>query len=245
MQDTVSPTQGRPASFFGRIYAAARVHARDVRKQFLALVALPTALAGFYYGFVAADLYVSHVEYLVRGVNSHSTGGLGALLNTIGLSRAADDASAVESFVQSRGAVEKLNEVVNLREVYGLEDADFLARYPRFWELDTFERLYARMQGFIKISQDQTTGITTLEVPPRAYLMRTQEAIHVWDVFSGVLKSVFFAMEIGLIACFRGLDTAGGAEGVGRSTTSSVVTALFWLVLLDFAFTILFHAFGR
>jgi phospholipid/cholesterol/gamma-HCH transport system permease protein len=45
--------------------------------------------------------------------------------------------------------------------------------------------------------------------------------------------------------CQRGLATRGGAEGVGRATTSAVVTSLFAIVLVDAIFTVLFNAFGR
>jgi phospholipid/cholesterol/gamma-HCH transport system permease protein len=53
-----------------------------------------------------------------------------------------------------------------------------------------------------------------------------------------------FALAIALISCQQGLATTGGAEGVGRRTTASVVSILFSLILLDAAFTILFHAFN-
>ena len=68
--------------------------------------------------------------------------------------------------------------------------------------------------------------------------------MHAWDVFSGVIKSAVFAFAIAAIACQQGLAARGGAEGVGRRTTSAVVTTLFALILLDAAFTILFKVTG-
>jgi phospholipid/cholesterol/gamma-HCH transport system permease protein len=56
---------------------------------------------------------------------------------------------------------------------------------------------------------------------------------------------VFFGLSIALIACQRGLAARGGAEGVGRATTSAVVTSLFAIVVVDAIFTVLFNAFGR
>jgi phospholipid/cholesterol/gamma-HCH transport system permease protein len=56
---------------------------------------------------------------------------------------------------------------------------------------------------------------------------------------------MFFGLCIALIACQRGLATRGGAEGVGRATTSAVVTSLFAIVVVDALFTVLFHALGR
>jgi phospholipid/cholesterol/gamma-HCH transport system permease protein len=66
--------------------------------------------------------------------------------------------------------------------------------------------------------------------------------MRLWDVWQGVIKCGVFAIAIGLIACQQGLATSGGAEGVGRRTTSSVVTTLFALILIDAGFTVMFHA---
>jgi phospholipid/cholesterol/gamma-HCH transport system permease protein len=54
-----------------------------------------------------------------------------------------------------------------------------------------------------------------------------------------------FAFAIALIACQQGLATSGGAEGVGRRTTSAVVVTLFTLILADAAITVLFRVAGR
>jgi phospholipid/cholesterol/gamma-HCH transport system permease protein len=67
-----------------------------------------------------------------------------------------------------------------------------------------------------------------------------QLAVGLGDVGTGLLKSVAFAIAIGLIACQRGLSTSGGAVGVGRATTSAVVVVLFTLVALDAVFTWIF-----
>ena len=87
-------------------------------------------------------------------------------------------------------------------------------------------------------------GVGTLDLTITGYLLETQKALGAWDIFSGVVKSVVFAMVIALISCQQGLATTGGAEGVGKRTTSSVVSILFALILVDAAFTLFFHAFG-
>jgi len=87
-------------------------------------------------------------------------------------------------------------------------------------------------------------GMTSLDLTFGAYLSETHKALQTWDVFSGVIKSVIFGLAIALISCQQGFATTGGAEGVGRRTTASVVTTLFTLILLDAGFTMLFHAFN-
>ncbi len=87
-------------------------------------------------------------------------------------------------------------------------------------------------------------GIASLDLTFIGYFNETQKALTMWDIFSGLVKSVVFALVIALIACQQGLATAGGAEGVGRRTTSAVVATLFALILVDAAFTLFFYAFN-
>jgi len=87
-------------------------------------------------------------------------------------------------------------------------------------------------------------GITSLDLSPDNYLDRTRVALELRHVGTGIVKSLFFGLAIAVIACRRGLATQGGAEGVGRSTTSAVVTIIFWVVVLEAIFTSLFQVFG-
>ncbi|MDB4969044.1 MAG: uncharacterized protein JWN44_4733 [Myxococcales bacterium] len=86
-------------------------------------------------------------------------------------------------------------------------------------------------------------GVGNLGLSVGGYLHETQRAVSAWDVTSGLLKSVVFALAITLISCQQGFATTGGAEGVGKRTTASVVSILFTLIIIDAGFTILFHVF--
>lgn len=61
------------------------------------------------------------------------------------------------------------------------------------------------------------------------------------DVWTGLIKSVAFAMTISMIGCYMGLKTKGGAEGVGRATTLSVVTSFILIILFDCVLTGIFY----
>ncbi len=75
----------------------------------------------------------------------------------------------------------------------------------------------------------------------RAYFVsHVLQALKVQDVTSGIGKSVFFAFFIGIIACFNGLNATGGADGVGRATTNTVVTASIAIIISDFFLTKIF-----
>ncbi len=149
--------------------------ASQAHVQFLAIVVAPTLLAAFYFGLFAAPQFVSHSEYIVRGVDAHRSGGLAQLLNTFGVSRAADETSAIESFLKSREVIEKINSRINLRTTYGAQEADWFSRFPRIWERDTFESLYNYTRGVFDITKDSTSGVTRLDVA--AFDPRSAKAI--------------------------------------------------------------------
>jgi len=78
----------------------------------------------------------------------------------------------------------------------------------------------------------------------RAYFVsHVLGALAIEDITSGIGKSVFFAMFIGIIACYNGLAATGGADGVGRATTNTVVTASIAIIVADFFLTKLFLMF--
>jgi phospholipid/cholesterol/gamma-HCH transport system permease protein len=60
------------------------------------------------------------------------------------------------------------------------------------------------------------------------------------DVWTGLIKSFVFGGVIALIACYVGLDTRGGAEGVGKATTLSVVISFILIILFDCILTGIF-----
>jgi phospholipid/cholesterol/gamma-HCH transport system permease protein len=60
------------------------------------------------------------------------------------------------------------------------------------------------------------------------------------DLASGIGKTVFFGFAVGLVACYNGLRTTGGADGVGRATTETVVMAAITVLIMDFFLTKLF-----
>ncbi|MEZ6189349.1 MAG: MlaE family lipid ABC transporter permease subunit [Planctomycetota bacterium] len=137
----------------------------------------------------------------------------------------------------------KVSEEVDALTTLGLNPFRFLV-IPRVAALVLALPLLTLIADLTGVVGGLITGVGILDLTPRAYLTETRLALEPWDVFSGVLKSVFFALAIALIACERGLSTSGGADGVGRSTTSAVVTTLFTLVALDAVFAVLFHLYG-
>ena len=138
----------------------------------------------------------------------------------------------------------RVSEEIDALRTLGLDPYHFLV-FPRVVSLVLVLPLLTILADVVGIAGGLLVASLTLDLPYNAYLLEIQKAVDAWDVFSGVLKTAFFGLAIALIACARGLSTAGGAEGVGRATTSAVVTSIFAIVVLDAIFTVLFNALGR
>jgi len=137
----------------------------------------------------------------------------------------------------------RVSEEIDALRTLGLDPYQFLV-FPRVLALMLVLPLLTIMADLVGIAGGLLVAMLTLDLTPSAYLIEVQRVVGLWDVFSGCLKTMFFGLSIALIACQRGLATHGGAEGVGRSTTSAVVTSLFAIVVLDAIFTVLFNAAG-
>ncbi|TFH39848.1 MAG: ABC transporter permease [Chrysiogenales bacterium] len=57
------------------------------------------------------------------------------------------------------------------------------------------------------------------------------------DLTTGLLKSLFFGMQIAIISCYQGFNTVGGAEGVGKSTIQAVVKSSMAILISDYFLT--------
>ena len=72
---------------------------------------------------------------------------------------------------------------------------------------------------------------------PHVYISGTWNTLLPADIFGGLMKAMFFGFFIALICCHYGFSTRGGAEGVGKATTKSVVVASMSVLISDFFLT--------
>lgn len=84
-------------------------------------------------------------------------------------------------------------------------------------------------------------AILQLDLAPGLYLNDVLESLTLADVASGIGKSIFFGYFIAIVGCYNGLEARGGADGVGRATTNTVVMAAVMVLISDFFLTKLFY----
>jgi phospholipid/cholesterol/gamma-HCH transport system permease protein len=96
------------------------------------------------------------------------------------------------------------------------------------------------LANFVGIMGGMIMAVTTLNQPA---VQHVTQALSLHDVMSGLGKTVFFGLFIALIACHNGLTATGGADGVGRATTRTVVAASLSVLISDFFLTKFFLSF--
>jgi phospholipid/cholesterol/gamma-HCH transport system permease protein len=88
------------------------------------------------------------------------------------------------------------------------------------------------------------TGVVVLGINSATYIDQTQAALSLHDYFTGLFKSGVFGAIIAALACYEGLNVTGGAEGVGRATTTTVVKSIVAIIGADCVFTAIFYVVG-
>jgi phospholipid/cholesterol/gamma-HCH transport system permease protein len=83
-------------------------------------------------------------------------------------------------------------------------------------------------------------AVSYLDLSVTAYMTEIFKVLTIKDILVGLSKSVIFAWVIVIIGSYFGLNVQGGAEGVGKVTTKSVVTSIFMVILLDAIFSLLY-----
>ena len=86
-------------------------------------------------------------------------------------------------------------------------------------------------------------GTGSLHINPDLYMQITYKYLALKDIYSGIFKAVVFGIIIALVSCYEGLNAKGGAEGVGRATTRSVVFSFILIIAADCVLTAIFYFF--
>jgi phospholipid/cholesterol/gamma-HCH transport system permease protein len=134
----------------------------------------------------------------------------------------------------------KVSEEIDALEVSGINPVKFLV-VPRFLGMMAAIPCLTILGIFVMIMGGFCLSTFVLDLDPGMYLHQTADALVGRDLLTGMVKSVFFALVICLVGIYRGFRVQGGAEGVGKQTTSAVVTSIVFIIWVDLIFTALFY----
>ena len=134
----------------------------------------------------------------------------------------------------------KVTEQIDALETLAANPVKYLV-VPRFLALCIMLPLLTIYADFIGILGGYLVGVYKLLIGSTIYIQMTYEPLVFKDIFTGLFKALIFAVIICIVSCYEGFRTEGGAEGVGKATTLSVVTSFILIIAADCLFTALFY----
>ncbi len=80
-------------------------------------------------------------------------------------------------------------------------------------------------------------GVHILGINSGIFIKNITRLVELNDIYNGLIKAACFGLILSLIGCYKGFNTYGGAEGVGRATTEAVVLASITILISDYFLT--------
>jgi phospholipid/cholesterol/gamma-HCH transport system permease protein len=127
----------------------------------------------------------------------------------------------------------RVTEQIDALEVMATDPIHYLV-VPRVWATTITLPLLIVFADAIGIWGGYFVSVVLLGANPTSYTAKTFQYMDVNDLFAGVIKAAVFGFLLAVIGCQKGFYTTGGAEGVGKSTTSAVVSASIAILIADF-----------
>ncbi len=180
---------------------------------------------------VGATIYVADL------VGISLTRELGPLMTAIIIAGRSGSAIAAELGTM------KVSEEVDALTAMGFDPVEFLA-LPRIVAMGIMLPCLTILADVVGMFGGVVVAWVSLGIPVGNYIEQTLRALLLKDIFSGLIKSWVFAGIIAGVGCYQGFRVEGGAEGVGRRTTASVVVSIFLIIAADLVFTLIFYVLG-
>jgi phospholipid/cholesterol/gamma-HCH transport system permease protein len=93
------------------------------------------------------------------------------------------------------------------------------------------------VSDFVGILGGYFVGVHLLHINEGVFLKNITKMVDLNDLYNGLIKAACFGLILSLIGCYKGFNTRGGAEGVGRATTEAVVFASITILISDYFLT--------
>jgi phospholipid/cholesterol/gamma-HCH transport system permease protein len=126
----------------------------------------------------------------------------------------------------------KVTEQIDAMRALGTDPSQKLIT-PRLIATATMLPLLTIIADFIGMIGGFFIASTQLGITSSEYWTVAWQVLEYNDIAQGLLKPFSFAIIIALVGCFYGIRTSGGTQGVGRATTTAVVTSMLWIFLVN------------
>jgi capsular polysaccharide transport system permease protein len=144
--------------------------------SFVAIILLPAAVAGVYYGLVASDQYATETRFSLRSGEPGISDMLGGLTGGGG-SQQAQDSAIIIDYARSRSMIESLEQQMDLRQIFSRDGLDYFSRFRKDKPIESLVRYWRKR---IDAHYDKMSGIIALEVrafTPEDSLLLTEKIV--------------------------------------------------------------------
>jgi phospholipid/cholesterol/gamma-HCH transport system permease protein len=206
---------------------------QQVGAEALPIVALISILVGLILAFVGSvqlQMFGAQV-YVANLVAIGMTREMGAMMT--GIIMAGRTGAA---FAAQLGTMQ-VNEEIDALKTLGVQPTDFLV-LPRMVALIVMMPLLCVYANVLGIFGGSLVGVGMLDISPVQYWNQTVAWLRPGGVLLGIGKSVVFGVIIAISGCLRGMQCGRSAAAVGSAATSSVVTAIVWIIVADGLFAV-------
>ena len=207
----------------------------------IGVLSLPVvALTGTFIGMVLA--VQSYAQFRLMGLETR----LGAVINMtlvreLGPVLAATMlAGRVGSSMAAELGTMRVTEQIDALTSMGANPIHHLV-VPRFLACILLIPSLTVMADFMGVAGGWFYSINVLGIDFYHYMENSREFVTLFDLFSGIAKSVFFGAAIAIISCYRGFHCDPGAEGVGKAATAAFVVSFVTILILDLMLGIAFE----
>lgn len=209
-----------------------RQQLEEIGVRSLPVVSLTAAFGGLVF---ALQTYTGFHRYIGQGTEAY--GGpilsLGLCKELIPILVGLMVSGRVGSAMAAEIGTMKITEQVDALHSLGADPNRYLV-VPRVLASGLMLPLLTLYGDIIGIASAFIYNIYGMGVNRIVYIRNTLLYLALWDIVSGMIKASIFGVMIAVIGCWQGLNTEGGAEGVGRATTKAVVVASIGILIVNF-----------
>ena len=199
----------------------------------IGVLSLPVvALTGTFIGMVLA--VQSYTQFRAFGLETQLGGVINkSMFRELGPVLAATMlAGRVGSAMAAELGTMRVTEQIDALSSMGANPIQYLV-VPRFLSCLLLIPSLTIMAVFMGAVGGEMYCVFILDIDMHHYTSNAKKFVENWDLFYGVIKSVFFGATIGLVSCYRGFHCEAGAEGVGQAATAAFVQSFVVIIMLD------------
>jgi phospholipid/cholesterol/gamma-HCH transport system permease protein len=137
----------------------------------------------------------------------------------------------------------KVSQEVDALDALGVSAVEYLV-FPRLLALILALPMLILYGNVLGVLSGGIVANTAFEINFVTYIGRVRDAVSLTSLFGGLIKGAVFGFLIGFAGTWRGMQCGSSSSEVGRVTTSAVVTAITWIILVDALFAVMFNLYG-